>query len=384
MLTDVMRKPASVVVPLVMLLVPALATAADVTVPASTYGAVAYIICGDRQGSGALINASQGYVLTVGHVAMDVETRQLADSCSVSFVSDGSLMPRSTYKASVVNAVFDERTERDFAVLKLGARLFGPEFHPPELKTDEFAVPGDAVKVLGYPGGSQKMQEAPGFINGFSRGTLTSNAVIQEGNSGGPVVDKDGDIVGVATRVTYVIDENGQKTISHYESGDILGFINWLDKETTGFHDAFVTHADPARFDGTAYVARDEAPGCEYVVRTPESPTLFCLLSNGDRLVFPNAATYLSWFPDFNQVQYASAKDLASYRLVGNVTYKAGSLLKITTDPRVYVVIDSFGTMRWVPSEERARQVFGDAWAAKVRDVPDVFFVDYAVRDALN
>lgn len=367
------------------LVAPSVAIAADATVPSATANAVAYVVCADRQGSGALINAVQGYVLTAGHVAMDIETKKTAESCSVGFSTDASLKPKTFYKATVVKAVFDERTERDFAVLAVGAHLSGPQGLPAPLKTDEFAIPGDPVRVLGFPSGAQTLQQSDGFINGYNRGSLSGSAGIAEGNSGGPVVDKDGDIVGVATRVTYVVDEDtGQKTISHYESGDVLGFLNWLDKDATGSHDAFVTHADPARFDGAPYVAREESPGCEYVVRTAESPTLFCLLPNGDRLVFPNEATFFSWYPDYLVVRYALVKDLAPYRLIGNVTYKAGALIKITTDPRVYVIIDSFGTLRWIPSEERAAQVFGSGWAAKVRDVPDVFFTDYAVRDGLK
>ncbi len=367
------------------LALPPAARAADAAVPGATASAVAYIVCADRQGSGALINAAQGYVLTAGHVAMDIETGKHAESCTVGFSTDASLKPKTFYKATVLKAVFDERTERDFAVLVTGAHLSGPQGLPAPLKTDEFAAPGDAIKVLGFPGGSQTLQESAGFINGYNRGSLASNAGIAEGNSGGPLVDADGDIVGVATRVTYVIDEKtGQKTISHYESGDVLGFLNWLDKDGTGSHDAFVTHADPPRFDAPPFVARQESPGCEYVVRTVESPTLFCLLSNGDRLVFPNEATYFSWYPDYAVVRYAAAKDLSTYRLIGNVTYRAGALVKITTDPRVYVVIDSFGTLRQIPDENRAAQVFGAGWAGKVRDVPDAFFTDYAVRDAIN
>lgn len=367
------------------LAIPPAALAADATVPPAIASAVAYVVCDDRQGTGTLINAVQGYVLTAGHVAMDIETRKNAESCSVGFSTDASLKPKAFYKATVVKAVFDERTERDFAVLATGAHLSGPQGLPAPLKTDEFALPGEPVKVLGFPNGSQTLQQSDGFINGYDRGSLSGSAGIAEGNSGGPVVDGEGNLVGVATRVTYYVDDaTGQKTVSHYESGDILGFLNWLDVTGTGNHDPFVTHADPVRFDGAPYVSRVESPGCDYVVRTTDLPTLFCLLPNGDRLVFPNEATFFSWYPDYAVVRYAAAKDLASYRLVGNVTYKAGALVKITTDPRVYVVTDSFGTLRWIPGEERAAQVFGSGWAGKVRDVPDVFFTDYAVRDAIK
>jgi hypothetical protein len=119
-------------------------------------------------------------------------------------------------------------------------------------------------------------------------------------------------------------------------------------------------------------------------VRTQDSPTLYCLLSGPYRLVFPNETTFFSWYPDFGGVVYVTSKNLAEYRLVGNVTMRAGSLVKIRTDPKVYVVTDSLGTLRWVQTEDRARALFGDSWATKVSDVPDVFFADYSVGEPVQ
>jgi hypothetical protein len=50
----------------------------------------------------------------------------------------------------------------------------------------------------------------------------------------------------------------------------------------------------------------------------------------------------------------------------------------------VYVVVDVFGTMRHVPSEEKAIELWGENWAGLVHDVPDVFFTNYTVGPPLE
>jgi hypothetical protein len=71
--------------------------------------------------------------------------------------------------------------------------------------------------------------------------------------------------------------------------------------------------------------------------------------------------------------------DLSKYRLAANMTLKAGSLIKIQTDPRVYFVADNLGTIRWVTSEAVAERLFGLDWAGRVKDVADSFFINYRI-----
>ena len=71
------------------------------------------------------------------------------------------------------------------------------------------------------------------------------------------------------------------------------------------------------------------------------------------RYVFPNEATYKSWYSDFSGVVTISADELASYPLAANVVVRPGTkLVKITTDPKVYAV-EANGVLRWVQTERR-------------------------------
>lgn len=100
---------------------------------------------------------------------------------------------------------------------------------------------------------------------------------------------------------------------------------------------------------------------------------------DGKRYVFPNEKTYFTWYADFSNVQTISDEALASIPIGANVTYRPGArLIKITTDPRVYGV-GANGTLRWIQTEELARQFYGADWATRVDDISDAYFVNYRV-----
>ena len=99
--------------------------------------------------------------------------------------------------------------------------------------------------------------------------------------------------------------------------------------------------------------------------------------------MFPNEATYKSWYSDFSGVVTISADELASYPLAANVVVRPGTkLVKITTDPKVYAV-EANGVLRWVQTEADAKALYGDNWAQRVIDVADSFFINYTIGSPL-
>jgi len=112
--------------------------------------------------------------------------------------------------------------------------------------------------------------------------------------------------------------------------------------------------------------------------------TVYYLGEDGKRYVFPNAKTYFSWYDDFNAVTEIEDKDLYDMPLGGNVTYKPGVyLVKIQTDPKVYAVAAD-GKLRWIKTEAVAKRLYGDNWNKLIDDVPDSFFVNYEVGNAIE
>ena len=350
-----------------------------------TFESTAYVVCDDRQGSGALLAGGQGYVLTAGHVVQDVETGEKAETCLVGFTQGLGGIPLSYFRSTVIFSVYDERQDRDFALLQLGDLLAGP----PPLSSQGFSVfegagIGSGVTFLGFPSGeSSGLKSSTGRILGFRRGTVLTDAPIASGYSGGPVVDANGRLVGIATRFIVKQGADGQETVEDYEAVDILSLENWLDAEKGG-HDLFFAHADTGLVHGAVPVFRAEESPCSYVVRTAARAAAYCLVPGGKRLAFPTSDLYFSWYDDFAGVKTVTAANLAEYQLVSNMTFRAGSLLKVRTDPRVYFVADNLGVLRHVPSEAAARRLFGSAWASRVHDVPDAFFLNYRIGRPLE
>ncbi|MBP9747402.1 hypothetical protein KBD13_00500 [Patescibacteria group bacterium] len=115
------------------------------------------------------------------------------------------------------------------------------------------------------------------------------------------------------------------------------------------------------------------------LVRTDSSPEVYYLLDQERRLVFPNEHVYRSWYgADFSSVEVLSLPAIARYRLTGLVAFKPGTLVKITTDPKVYRV-EAGATLRHVTTEELARSLYGADWARQVHDIADIFFTSYQI-----
>ncbi|MFA4954205.1 MAG: hypothetical protein WC641_02760 [Patescibacteria group bacterium] len=112
-------------------------------------------------------------------------------------------------------------------------------------------------------------------------------------------------------------------------------------------------------------------------------PAVYYYATDGKRYVFPNEKTYFSWYVDFSSVKTITDGELAAVTIGGNVTIRPGTkLVKITTDPKTYAVTKC-GTLHWIESESIAKALYGDAWATRVVDVPDSFFVNYSVGSSV-
>ena len=118
------------------------------------------------------------------------------------------------------------------------------------------------------------------------------------------------------------------------------------------------------------------------LIKGTSSPAVY-FAYNEKRFAFPNESVYKSWYEDFDSVVEVPDSELATLQLGGNITYRPGSLVKIATDPKVYLV-SRFGTIHWITTEEIAKALYWDNWNTKVRDVADTFFLDYTLGDPIE
>lgn len=113
------------------------------------------------------------------------------------------------------------------------------------------------------------------------------------------------------------------------------------------------------------------------LIKTADNSTIYYVGEDNKLYVFPNDKTYFSWFDGFDDIKTVSQELFASYQLGGNVYYKPGSLLvKTPTSFKVYAV-GLNGELRWIESEEMAKEFYGDNWAKLVDDIPEGFFTNY-------
>lgn len=342
--------------------------------------AVVKVHCGNRQGSGVAINGQKGYVLTNAHVLLDLKTFK-PGKCYVGFTKGGNTAPTIYYTATWEKYVFEEERNQDFAILKILDPL-GDETLPafPFLKTDEFSKVGDPIYIVGFPSnadGQQRITE--GTISDLEQGIIKTDAEITSGMSGGAGVDKDQNLIGIATRIRLREVKPGIDEVVNYELVDLRAILNWLDTFGVDSHDDYVTHADFDRYHGPQGYIRHGKLNCILLVKSPLASTVYCLRADVTRTVFPNDDVFHSWFADFSGVETVPPEQLAAYRLKSNVTLRPGSLIKIETDPKVYLVSDIDGTIRWLENENIAKELYGDGWAGFVKDVPVTFFMNYTL-----
>ena len=342
--------------------------------------AVVWVHCGDRQGSGVVINSEEGFVLTNAHILLDLET-MTPEACEVGFITENSnFTPSIYYWADWERFVFEEDENRDFAILRITKPQQAAEVSPfPFIKTDEFSQVDDPISVVGYPSKSNGRQlETNGFITGLTHGIVKTDAEISPGASGGAGIDDEQSLTGIATRI-LLREVNGVEEVIDYELVDIRSILTWLDTTDAGLHDEYVTHTDFDRYHLPNALYTPGQLTCSLLARSIHNPAVYCIRNNGTRSIFPNKETFFSWFSDFTGVETLSDTQLAQYQLTSNITMKPGTLLKIQSDPRVYLVSNINGGLRWINNEERAVELYGEGWAGFVTDIPSTFFINYQI-----
>lgn len=112
------------------------------------------------------------------------------------------------------------------------------------------------------------------------------------------------------------------------------------------------------------------------LISPQSSSAVYLVKSDGKRYVFPNEKVYYSWYNDFSNVEQVPDSDLAKYPIGGSISIRPGNMIKITTVPKVYIILDD-NKIAWVESEAAAKRLVGDDWNKKIKDVPDALFTNY-------
>uniref|UniRef100_A0A1J3DQX3 Putative protease Do-like 14 n=1 Tax=Noccaea caerulescens TaxID=107243 RepID=A0A1J3DQX3_NOCCA len=198
----------------------------NLSVPQGFYG----IATGKSIGSGTIIDAD-GTILTCAHVVVDFQNIRQSSKGRV----DVTLQDGRTFEGVVVNADL----QSDIALVKIKSNTPLPTA---KLGFSSKLRPGDWVLAVGCPLSLQNTVTA-GIVScvdrkssdlglgGIRREYLQSDCAINAGNSGGPLVNLDGEVVGVNIMKVLAADGLGfsvpidsvSKIIQHFKkSGRVI------------------------------------------------------------------------------------------------------------------------------------------------------------------
>eukprot|EP00258_Populus_trichocarpa_P010874 XP_002318995.3 putative protease Do-like 14 isoform X2 [Populus trichocarpa] len=164
----------------------------NLSVPKGFYG----ITTGKSIGSGTIID-SNGTILTCAHVVVDFQDMRDSSKGKV----DVTLQDGRTFEGTVVNADLHS----DIAIVKIKSKTPLPTA---KLGSSSKLRPGDWVVAMGCPLSLQNTVTA-GIVScvdrkssdlglgGMRREYLQTDCAINMGNSGGPLINVDGEVVGV-------------------------------------------------------------------------------------------------------------------------------------------------------------------------------------------
>jgi S1-C subfamily serine protease len=225
---------------------------------AQTAPGVAYVQNGNSgSGSGFLIDG-QGHVVTNDHVV------EGGSQFTVRFGENGDVLPAR---------LIGKDASSDLAVLEVDPKKVPAETKPLELASSAQLRPGDVAIAIGSPFGLSGTVTT-GIISALDReiespngfpisGVLQTDAAINPGNSGGPLLDADGQVIGVNSQIAssaarqssgvgFAVPVDTVKKIvpQLLKGGDIqrayLGVSTTLDPSQDGAVVGAITQSGPA------------------------------------------------------------------------------------------------------------------------------------------
>lgn len=139
--------------------------------------------------------------------------------------------------------------------------------------------------------------------------------------------------------------------------------------------------AEPAAEKGISPVTGEEeeitAVAAGDYIRSSYFPTIYYIDEIDGVLTrrpFMNRQTFYTYQDDFSNVIAVTDATLTSMRLGRPMLPNPGVvLIKIQSDPKVYAV-DGDGIIRWIQTEEVAKDLYGEGWADYVIDIAATFF----------
>ncbi len=141
-------------------------------------------------GTGFMIDAK--HLVTAAHVVKD----------SYSFIVNFPKKGKTIYQGEIV-CVYP-----DFDLALLALKNSTSDTYIPLGDSDKVKI-GDSVYALGYPDDSQHPLNTKGTISGIRDDKIQTDAALNQGNSGGPLLDKNNHVIGINSSIFVESDGAG-------------------------------------------------------------------------------------------------------------------------------------------------------------------------------
>ena len=197
-------------------------------------------------GSGTVLDAEQGYILTNYHVVGDTETRTLFNEEGTAIIGVNPPNLRSVPVFKYYARMIHGDPEIDLAVLQIVSPFDNPKGRLPTnlgltaapRGESEALLIGDPIFVLGFPGlGGDTITFTSGTVSGYldedkdgAEEWIKTDAEVNHGNSGGLAVDDRGAFIGVPS--AGLTDAEAAGKISLIRPGDMA--LRYYDAWTLG------------------------------------------------------------------------------------------------------------------------------------------------------
>jgi len=121
------------------------------------------------------------------------------------------------------------------------------------------------------------------------------------------------------------------------------------------------------------------------LIKVKNNSAVYYIGPDGKKYVFPEGKTFNTWFDDFSKVREVSTSELDKYPDGGVMPVKGGTRLITHQNTNKVYAVEPGGVLRWIPSEAKARELFGDDWYTRIMDVlPGFFASSYKVGNEIS
>ena len=158
---------------------------------------------GNSIGAGWVVKREDNvvWIVTNRHVISDRKTKRPSDKIEVEFFSELPDEERPRYDATIEKMTDADDRKLDLAVLKVTG--IPDDIQPLELRPGRVSR-NTRVRVIGHPFTlDDPWNSSPGEVMNYDRDSLTLplDAYVAEGNSGGPVIDEQNQVIAVMVRI---------------------------------------------------------------------------------------------------------------------------------------------------------------------------------------